>query len=177
MLQSVEAEAEDAEGYSDVDKGSQCLAQVEAHQRRTGNVSHFIDAAGNFQAIGVKVGGGGQLQFLEGFHRANNRAMPVVHGDCADADGKLVASFVVQQSYGFGRLGGFDGSGNGTVVLADSAARLIAVQHGFGHAGVANDFMAQVTSDSLGPVAPEHDFLLHVQHAEAARQAFKNAAA
>ena len=50
------------------------------------------------------------------------------------------------------------------------------MQHGFGHAGVANDFMAQVASDTLSAFAPEHDFFLHVQNTEAARKAFKNVA-
>ena len=58
--------------------------------------------------------------------------------------------------------------------LQTFATRPIAVQQGFADAAVANHFVAQVASDALRPVAPEDDFLLHVDNAEAARQAFQD---
>jgi hypothetical protein len=41
---------------------------------------------------------------------------------------------------------------------------------------MAHDFMPQVARDALGPVTPEHNFLLQVDHAYAGGQAIDDAA-
>ena len=55
------------------------------------------------------------------------------------------------------------------------AARLIAVQQRFRNTGMANDFVAQMAGDALRSVTPEHNFLLHVDDAQASRKAFEAA--
>jgi hypothetical protein len=59
--------------------------------------------------------------------------------------------------------------------LQNSQPRLIAVQESFRDTGVADDFVAQVARDSFRPVAPEYDFLMHVDDAHAGRQAVEDA--
>jgi hypothetical protein len=50
------------------------------------------------------------------------------------------------------------------------------MQDRFRDARVAYDLMPQVARDALGPVAPEHNFLLQVDYAYAGGQAIDDAA-
>jgi hypothetical protein len=115
------------------------------------------------------------LHLLERFDRANDRTMLVVHGHGAQADGNLVSGFVLQKTNRLRWLGGLDGSSQRAVLVAKLAARPVAMQDGFPDARVAYDFMPQVARDALGPVAPEHNFLLHVDDAHAGGQAIDDA--
>jgi hypothetical protein len=68
-----------------------------------------------------------------------------------------------------------DRAGDGTVLFAELTTRLIAVQESFPDTGVTDDCVAQVTRDSFRPVAPEYDFLMHVDDAHDGRQAVEDA--
>jgi hypothetical protein len=70
-----------------------------------------------------------------------------------------------------------DRAGDGAIIFAEFATGLIAVQQGFRDAGVADDVVAQVASDSLAAIAPENNFPLQVNDAEAGGQALEDAAA
>ncbi len=83
----------------------------------------------------------------------------------------------MQESDGLGGVRSLDGAGDGAVFFAEFATRLIAVQQRLGGAGVADDVVAQVSSNALGAVAPEGNSLLHIDDAEAGGQALENAAA
>jgi hypothetical protein len=123
--------------------------------------------------IGIR----GVLQFLKCFYGADDRAVGIVHRDRANPNGHLMTTLVAKESSSLGGVRCLDGAGNGTILATEFASRLIAVQRSLSDTGVANDFVPQVSRDSLRTVAPEHDFLMHVDHAHPGRQAFENAAA
>jgi hypothetical protein len=102
--------------------------------------------------------------------------MRVVHGHGAQADRNLVSVFVLQKTNGFCGLRCLDGAGDRAILVAELTSRLVAMQDGFRDTGVAYDFMPQVARDALGPVAPEHNFLLKVYYAYASGQAIDYAA-
>src|ERR1700733_10000367 len=54
---------------------------------------------------------------------------------------------------------------------------LVAVRENARQAIATHDFMAQISCDAFGAVAPEDDALLQVDHADAGGQAFDNAPA
>jgi hypothetical protein len=70
----------------------------------------------------------------------------------------------------------FHGTGDRTILVAELAAGLIAMQQRFRDTGAADYFVTQTAADAFGAVAPENDLLLHVDDAEASRQAFEDAA-
>ena len=158
-------------------KVARVSAQVGQHQGVAGDAGDYVDAAGKTEVVVAVEGRRRLLQFFEGLDGADDRAVLVVNGDGADADRNFVSRFVVQKSDGLGGVRRLDGAGDRTIFFAEFASRLIAVQQSFRDTGVANDFVAQMAGDALGAVAPEDDFLLHVDDAQADGQAFQNAAA
>lgn len=116
------------------------------------------------------------MHLLEGFDGADDGTMLVVHGRGAPPDRNFISGFVVQKTQGFGGTRRLDGARDGAVFVAEFATRLIAVQQRFRDAGVANDFVAQVACDALRAIAPEDNFLLHVDDAQADGEAIDNAA-
>src|SRR5271169_496883 len=141
-----------------------------------GHAGDQVDATGQTEGVIAMKGSRGSLQFFECFDGADDRSVLVVHWDGADADRDFVSRFVVQKPDGLGGVRGLDGEGDWTILSTEFTTRLIAVQQTLRDAGVANDFVAQMAGDALGSVAPEDDLLLHVDDAQAARQAFQNAA-
>ncbi|MFZ1138071.1 MAG: hypothetical protein WAN76_02760 [Candidatus Sulfotelmatobacter sp.] len=176
MLQSFEAQTEHAKWNLDLNECRKRLTQVGSHQSRAGHAGHIVDATGKFQTVFATVWAGHLLQLLERFDGADNRAVLVVYRNSAEADRKFMSGFVVQKTDGFSGLRCLDGAGDRAVLFAEFTTRLITVQQSLRDTGVADDFMAQVARNALRPVAPEHNFLLHVQDAEAGRQAFEDAA-
>ncbi len=177
MLQSLEAQTEQAERNLDFDEGGQRLAQVRSHEGGAGHAGHVVNAAGKFQNVFTTVVPGVSLHLLEGLDRADDGSMLVVHRHGVQADRNFVSGFVVQKADGLGGAGRLDGAGDRAIFVAEFTTGLIAVQQSFCDTGVANDFVAQVTGDALGAVAPEHNLFLHVDDAQAGGQAFEDAAA
>jgi hypothetical protein len=87
-----------------------------------------------------------------------------------------MSCFVMQETDRFRRLRCLDRARDGTVFFAEFTTWLIAVQQSFRDTGVADHFVAQVARNSLCTVAPKHNFLLHVHHAQTGRQALEDAA-
>jgi hypothetical protein len=147
------------------------------HQCMAGDIGDFVDAAGKRQVFGGMAEAGGGLKLFKGLNRANNRAVLVVHGNGVDANGNFISRLVMQEANALSRMRGFDGACDGAIFFAEFTARLIAMQQAFGDAGVTDDLVAEVSSNALGAVAPEDDFLLHVDDGQAGRKAIENAAA
>ena len=176
MRQAFEAQAEHAERNLTFKECRQCLAQARSHQRGAGHVGDFVDATGKLRAFAGMIAARGGLQLLKRFDSADDGTMPVVNGNSADADRNFISGFVVQKAGGIDGVRCFHGAVDRAVLAAEFATRLIAVEQRFRNTGVADDFVAQVAGDALRPIAPEHNSLLHVDHAEASRQAFEDAA-
>jgi hypothetical protein len=176
MLQTFEAQTEDAERNLDFGERGQRLAQVRTHQHRAGHAGDVIRTTGKFLCVFPTIAPGVLLHLLERFGRANDRTMLIVHGHGAQADRYLVSLFVLQKTDGFCGLRCLDGAGDRAILVAELASRLVAMQDRFRDTRVAYDFMPQAARDALGPVAPEHNFLLQVDHAYAGGQAIDYAA-
>src|SRR5277367_6297438 len=99
--------------------------------------------------------------------------MRVMNGNGANAHGNFVSGLVVQKADHFGGVRSLDGAGDGTILRAEFATRLIAVQQRF---AVANDFVAPMPRDAFGAITPEDNSLLQVDDAETDGQAFDNVA-
>src|ERR1700687_6241604 len=159
-----------------LDERGQLLAQVGTHQHLAGHAGNVIAIPGKSLCVLATIAPGVWLHLLERFGRADDRTMLVVHRHGAQADRNLVSGFVLQKTNRLCRLGCLDGSSHRAVLVAELASRLVAMQDSFPDARVAYDFMPQVARDALAPVAPEHNFLLHVDYAYAGGQAIDDAA-
>jgi len=177
MVESLEAETENAEGDLYVVESAESLAQVGLHHGAAGDSGGFVDAAGQAGEIFALIGGDRFVLVFKDGDCTDDRAVRVADRDGAGADGNFVSGFVVEETEGVSGAGGFDGLGERTSLAAEFASRLIAVEQGVRDAGLADDFVAGMTSDAFGAVAPEDYFFLRVDDAEADGQAFQDAAA
>jgi hypothetical protein len=175
MIQSFEAEAQNTERNLYFVKSAKRLAQVRLHHDVTGYAGYVIHAAGKVQAVFVVIGAGRFLPIFQGFGGADDRAMGIANGDSADVDGNFVPGLVMQETDGLRWLRCFDRASQWAILVAELAARLIALQQGFSDAGVADDFVALAAGDAFGAIAPEDNFLLHVDDTEASGQAVEDA--
>ena len=177
MSEPLEAQTKEAEGNLNLDEGGKRSAQMGLHQGLAGDIGDFVDAAGKGHRFAWIIEAGGGLKLFKGFDRANNRAVLVMHGNGVDANGNFISGFVMQETDSLSGMRGFDGACDGAIFFAELTARLIAVQQTFGDARVPDDLVAEVSGDALGTVAPEDDFLLHVDNGEPGRKAIENTAA
>jgi hypothetical protein len=102
--------------------------------------------------------------------------MLIVNRNSANADGNFVSGFVMQESSRQSWTRSLDGDRKRAIFMAEFTARLVALQQRLSYARVADDFMARTSGDVFCSIAPENNFFLHVDQAEADRQAFQNAA-
>jgi hypothetical protein len=83
---------------------------------------------------------------------------------------------VVQEADGFSGMRCFHGAGERAILVAEFTPRLIALQQRFCDTGMPNHFVAGSPRYVFCSVAPQYDFLLHVDDAESCRHAFQDAA-
>src|SRR5579871_395428 len=118
----------------------------------------FVDTAGKSRAVldAVRMGG----QFLKGLDRTDDRTMSVANGYSSNVDRNIVPGLMMQDPGNLGEMRCSNGTRNRTIFAAKLAARLVAVKQRFRDARVADDFMAPVSRNAFGAVAPEDDLFL-----------------
>jgi hypothetical protein len=103
--------------------------------------------------------------------------MLIKNGYGLHANRNIVSGFVVKRTGRLGGVRGLHGEGDGAILAAEFASRLIAMQERFRDARVADDIMAEMAGDALGSGTPDHDFLSEIDDAESDRQTFEDRAA
>jgi len=101
----------------------------------------------------------------------------VVDWNCANSDRHFVTSFVMDKPAGFRGTRGLDGSRHRAFLPAEFTAGMITMEKRVSDTGFPDDFVATMTRNEFGAVAPNYEFLLHVDNAQARWQAFENGAA
>jgi hypothetical protein len=86
---------------------------------------------------------------------ADEGAVLVVNGNGANADGNFISGFGMQETDGLDGLRCFHGTGDGTVLVSELAAGLIAMQQCFRDTATANLVVTQPATDALCAVAPK----------------------
>jgi hypothetical protein len=101
---------------------------------------------------------GGGLEFLKRFDCADDGAVLVVNGNGANADGNFRSGFGMQETDGLDGLRCFQGTGDWTILVAELASGLIAMQQYFRDTATANHFVTQPATDALCAVRPKSQF-------------------
>src|SRR5579863_8977808 len=146
------------------------------HHGAAGDTGDAIHAVAELPPGFAAVGAGGLLQVLEDFHRANDRSMRVADGNRPDAHRNFMSRFVVEKSCVQDGMRRFHRPRDWTILLAEFASRLVAVQQCFPNTRVPDHFMPCMPADALRAIAPQDDVLLQVNDTQSRRQAFENAA-